>query len=535
MALRPLKNPYLTGLASLQTGVLLMVALALASIFGTLFKYETSLKIVFYAWWFRLLLLFLAANLVLCTYQTLAKRVLPSFRPPFPKSREFYENGPLRFAVETSHSADEIESLLRGRGWRLARDGPYIRARKGRFRPLAAPLAHLGFIIMLLGAFASGFLAFNGQVTLTEGQSMDRMLIGGERPAVRDLGFRLRCLDFETGTFPQTQIPSRFVSTVEIRDGEARFLDTVEVNKSLKWRGLKFHQSGYEKVSDGGRLRVRVADTAASKSVETAVTAGLSAPLADWDREVFLEQTIAGTRYDVLRASEVVDAGLIARDVAGLELKALRFLPDFMIDGDGEAVSRSDQMNNPALEVAWVRDGEILSKPWLFHRRELRGFSHGKHEEVRLEFTRAGRGADGEIVFGLEAYERDSDAHLGSIELRLDEAVRLADLTEHRHDSDPTSATAAAMAESGRYDLIVLGRETLYETVLAVSHNPMIPAIYFGSILACAAVCFALYMRRTTLWVLCRAEERRALVVVQYQPERLSVTLGVEKTLAALK
>lgn len=537
MRLPPLKNRYLTALASLKTGIVLMVALALVSIFGTLLKYEDALKVVFYSWWFRALLLALATNLVFCTYQTLAQRVLPSFHPPFPKSQDFYENGSMRYSVETSRSPDDIEAALRRRGYRTARKGVYIRARKGQFRSLAAPLAHTGIVVMLTGGFAAGLLAYNGSVTLVEGESTTTMQVRGKKPARRPLGFRLSCLDFDTGVFPQTQIPSRFVSTLEVQDGDTRFVETVEVNKSLKWRGLKFHQSGFDKITRGSRYGVSVVDTAASRSVETAATVGYRTPVADWGLDLLLEQSIAGMRYTVFDGDEVVTTRFIASDASSLELQAVEFLPDFVIGPDNVAVSRSQKMNNPALQVAWIRDGRVLSKQWLFLRADFRRFTHGQATATRLELTDATAGSDGVLEFHLDAFDATSNAHLGHFTMRLDDTVRIADLgiLEEPAESEPTTDTVAGAGVPGRCEVEILEPQTLYYTALSVSSNPMIPAIYFGSILACLGVCLALYLRRTTLWVLCRSEEGRALVAVQYVPERTALTAGVEKTLEALR
>lgn len=538
MHLKPLQNRHLKTLASLKTGIVLMVALAGVSIFATTLEYERSLRAVFHTWWFRALLLLLVANLLFCTYQTLAKRVLPALRAPIPKSSEFYTEGALRFQFDTSHSVDEIGAILRRRGYRLHRQGNYFRARKGLSRLFAAPVAHAGFAVLLLGAFASGFLAFNGRIRLPEGGSTNEMMLADGPIRSWPLGFEVRCLDFETGTFPQTQIPSRFTSTLEVRDGDSRFVDTVEVNKSLKYRGLRFHQTSYGEVPGKKRYRVSVADTRTSIATEAVATLKERVPIPDWGRDLLLDRSIAGIRYSVLNGESVEASDFLGQNASAVQIKAIRFVPDFVVDASRGVMSRSEELNNPALQLAWLQGDEVLSTKWLFLRPELRRFSHGSKEPTRFELQGIAPVAQGQFRFDLAVYDSATDALVGQFSINLGDTVSYSDLAAQSESTEPdgtTGTVTAAAAEPPRFAVALLGTEPLFYTDLSISHNPMIPVIYLGAILGCLGICFALYLRRTTLWVWCQNPNGKVCVAVQYAPDRETLTPGVEKTLEALE
>ena len=532
MQLKPIQNRFIKRLGTLQAGVLLMVAVAIASMAGTAFPYEKSLHWVFYSWWFRLLLLCLAANLTLCTYQALASRVLPSLRAHCPKSADYYENGPNRFSLDSPRSPDEIEAILFRNGYRVSREENYFCARKGLVAAFWVPLAHVGFVIVLIGGFLTGLVALHGRVRLNVGESTNTMILDGNPSFEQPLGFTVRCLDFQTATFPKTQIASRFVTTLEISDGARQIVGPVEVNTALKYRGLKFHQSSFGEVPGQSRYRVAVTDPGTSKTAEAVAGVGQRAHLDALGRDLLLTASLAGVRYSILDGEKAEAAGALGKDAADYEITAERFVSDFMMGADRQVVSRSQEMNNPALQVAWTGGGQAATRQWLFLRPDLRSFSHGAGDVPRLELERAQPGPDGKMVFTLGAFDRTTNAPLGKFTLTLGGKVRLADLGE---TAGATAPSSAAGGSPRRYDVRLAGTEPLYFTELAVSHNPAIPVIYFGAILTCVCIGLALSMRRVTLWVWCREPGRRLSVAVGYGRDRSTLTARVEKTLEALK
>ncbi|MBM3335681.1 cytochrome c biogenesis protein ResB, partial [Candidatus Sumerlaeota bacterium] len=210
-------------------------------------------------------------------------------------------------------------------------------------------------------------------------------------------------------------------------------------------------------------------------------------------------------------------------------------VPDLVIGPDRQVASRSDKMNNPALQVAWLDDGTTVSRQWLFLRPEFRQFSHEQSEMPRLELEDVEPRSDGPFQFRLAVRESGSNAPLGELTLALGDMVGLSDSDDFAASNETRATTATAARNAAPYEVVLVGTEPLFYTDLTVSHNPMIPVIYFGSVLAIMGICFALYMRRTTLSVWRRETDGRVQVAVQYWPSRSTLTLGVARTLEALK
>jgi cytochrome c biogenesis protein ResB len=262
---------------------------------------------------------------------------------------------------------------------------------------------------------------------------------------------------------------------------------------------------------------------------------GQPTALNNWDRDVLMQRSLGGLRYHVLAAGERVATGTLGRGHSPLQVRAARFVSDFVVGPDRQVISRSDKMNNPALQVAWLQDGTTVSRQWLFLRPEFRQFSHEKSEMPRLELEDVEPRSDGQFQFHLAVRESSSNTPLGELALALGDMVRLGD-SDDSAARDETQATTATIAKTAApYEVVLLGTEPLFYTDLTVSYNPMIPVIYFGSVLAIAGICFALYGRRTTLSVWCRESDGRVQVAVQYWPSRSTLTLGVARTLEVLK
>jgi predicted lipase len=52
----------------------------------------------------------------------------------------------------------------------------------------------------------------------------------------------------------------------------------------------------------------------------------------------------------------------------GYSLEIGRLLPDFDITANGEAYSKSERFNNPAVELLLYKDEKLISKTWAFYK-----------------------------------------------------------------------------------------------------------------------------------------------------------------------
>jgi len=165
------------------------------------------------------------------------------------------------------------------------------------------------------------------------GQSRaDIALSEGRTAPVPGSRLKIRLERFETEFHPGGSVKA-WRSTVSILGGNHPVRNKViEVNRPLAVEGLRFYQSGY----------------------------GL-----DWDHPV-IEIAVrkkgdpAESRALVLSPGEAADLG------DGLELAAVRFVPDFVIDENGRVSTRSYEPENPALLIESRRGGEKIFSGWIF-------------------------------------------------------------------------------------------------------------------------------------------------------------------------
>ncbi|GAB4325516.1 MAG: hypothetical protein Kow0059_21570 [Candidatus Sumerlaeia bacterium] len=516
-------------LFSLKVGIVLLAVVTAASIYGTLIDpLERAQRLVYYSWWYEALLLLLAISMGCTTYRTLMTKVLPARAPRFFKQPQIYRA--MRPGAEAVFrgSAQDVAEAFRRRGFRVFLEGPFGYARRGMLSRWGAPVAHTGFIIVLLGGFAAGFVNKEGVVRLVEGGRTATMLIRPDLKTSLDLGFTLVCDDFHTEFFPKTRTPSTFVSTVGVvRDGRRAETGVVEVNRSMVVDGWVLHQTSYEELKQLARYEVTVSGPELREPAVMEVTLGQRRPVPGRpDVEVELPSGGAGRwtlfvngikaaegvrsarsyQFDVLarhqdsggegappaRASLTV--GQQAEVTVGgrvWTVKALQFEPDFVIGPDRVATSRSEDLNNPALRVEITAPDGAVRTQWLFGREDLKA-AHPGGGSVSWELSRV----------------------------------------------TPAPAQPPAGAESapdGQTWSVQIGRRVpAYATVLTLTRNPVIPYIYGGCGVMVLGLLMSFFIRRREVWFWVDEGNARLRVVAQYRHSATQLDAATQAVMASL-
>lgn len=140
-------------------------------------------------------------------------------------------------------------------------------------------------------------------------------------------GFQLRVDDFDIEFYPNNS-PKEFTSKLTvIEDGAEKLKKTIEVNSPLKYKGVKFYQSGYGPMNAATETRTEV---------------------------------VGKFKVDIEEEFHVPDSQL--------KIKVANLVPDFVRDGEGHVSSRSDKPNNPAafLELYEGDEPEPIYRVWSF-------------------------------------------------------------------------------------------------------------------------------------------------------------------------
>jgi cytochrome c biogenesis protein len=240
---------------------------------------------LFHSWWFTLLLLSLALNLIACSVERLP-RIWFLVRDP--ETRLDRVRG-LRFrvpATRTLAGADAVVEHLRQAGYRVElaerEGGVDLFAERGRFSRFGVWIVHLSLLVVLGGGIVGRLTAFEGMAFVPQGGEVDSMVVRTPDGAQtkRKLGFVVRCDDFRLKEFEPGR-PKAYESDLRVferlPDGSAGAelgRETITVNHPLRHAGLTLYQASYQQLDEGLRARIGVLDKATQQTRPLLVAAG---------------------------------------------------------------------------------------------------------------------------------------------------------------------------------------------------------------------------------------------------------------------
>jgi cytochrome c biogenesis protein len=204
---------------------------------------------LFTATWFRLLIVLMAANVMVCTlHRTPGILRIVRRQPPVRVSAAMFERAPLHTSIDAGESDEDVAAanVVAAFHWRRLRvrqeqDGDTIHlfGEKNRYARLGTLAHHAGLIVVLLGAVWGGQGGWREpQVVIPEGSEFQ---VGHET------GVTIRLDDFIDEYYTGGGgIPKDYRSNVVlIQNGQEVASGTVRVNEPLIYQGLRVHQAFY--------------------------------------------------------------------------------------------------------------------------------------------------------------------------------------------------------------------------------------------------------------------------------------------------
>jgi cytochrome c biogenesis protein len=265
--------------SSLRLTLFLLLTLAITSIIGTVLPQNESpaayrqafgeagygllnflgLFDMYHSWWFLLLVLLLAVNIVVCSVKRLSAlwKFIFTRKPQFnPDSFRSIQNR-VEFKVPRDWEAmvPAVDGYLsRNFGYHERRDseaGCVFFAEKWRWSRLGVYIVHFSVILLLIGAIIGSIFGFDGYVNIPEGESTGTIQLNNG--ASLDLGFRIRCNDFDVSYYG-SGMPKEFRSDLTILEGnEPVITRDILVNQPLRFRGINIFQSSYGEMPPSGQ------------------------------------------------------------------------------------------------------------------------------------------------------------------------------------------------------------------------------------------------------------------------------------------
>lgn len=247
-------------LSSMKLGIVLLLIMAIASIWGTIFipkdQFGQEDYVRFYnSLPFKLLMGLLCLNLLVCSLNRW-KAVMNTLRGPksdvslnFVKSLK--SSASIKLKSGPAQVAESVKGMLRRRGYRVFEnnegDTVRIASDKGHLGILGPYLTHLGFLIMLVAIMIkfSGLVGFEGTLAGSEGGTYNlNQLSGVQGKLAPEDNFELKINDFRTEFRPDGSV-QQWYSDVTVIDGKQTYPFSIYVNNPLVHKGIKFYQSSY--------------------------------------------------------------------------------------------------------------------------------------------------------------------------------------------------------------------------------------------------------------------------------------------------
>lgn len=262
-------------LADLRLAIVLLLAIALFSISGTVIEQGQSLAFyqenypespalfgfltwkviltagldhVYRTWWFLALLILFGSSLIACTFT----RQFPTLKAAqkwsyYTQPRQFEK---LAMSAEVDAATlDGLEPLLQRKGYRLFREGDRLYARKGIVGRIGPIIVHASMILVLLGSIWGAMTGFFAQEMIPSGETFTIQNIFDAGPWAEPQipkDWSVRVNRFWIDYTPEGNI-DQFYSDLSVLDaaGQEVKRKTIHVNEPLRYRGVTLYQADW--------------------------------------------------------------------------------------------------------------------------------------------------------------------------------------------------------------------------------------------------------------------------------------------------
>jgi cytochrome c biogenesis protein len=221
---------------------------------------------VFHSWWFGLLIIFLALNLIACSIERLPK-IWIDIHSPHREINDAQLHGIRHVwkkdlpAKDRARAVEVVDAILATKGrhkhkntQRVA-DGvvEYAFNERHRYARTGVYIVHIALLIIMSGSIATTYTGIDGMMMIVEDSESRFVRVKGPGGLTynHDIGFQVRCTDFRLKTFIDGA-PMEFESDLEVWDLRSPInpvtKKTIQVNHPLEYEGYTFYQASYNPI-----------------------------------------------------------------------------------------------------------------------------------------------------------------------------------------------------------------------------------------------------------------------------------------------
>lgn len=362
---------FLDFFSSVKLAIVLLIIITVASILGTLIPQHRSpaeyadrygplanplmrleFTRLYQSWWYIVLLVHFAINILVCTLTRLSPKMNRAFRPAFETEKKKLLSLKTHASFKKSQNLEktkiDIQTICTGSHYRLSTKNEgnrtFLSARKRMLGLFGSDIVHFGLLIIIAGGIISGAGGFRANLTINEGQTI----------AIPRADFSLRLDKFVTEYYPNGSIRD-WKSTLTVIEKDKDVLSkTIEVNHPLSYRGFVFYQSSYGWNWENPTL------------------------------EIWVKKT---NDPDFLKKIELGVGGKAILGEDEIEISILNFAPDFVIGENNTIGTRSLEPNNPAAFIESWQQGTKIFSGWIFAKfPDFRRMHANSESDLSFEF-----------------------------------------------------------------------------------------------------------------------------------------------------
>lgn len=292
-----------------------------------------ELNDIFHSWWFSLVVLALALNLIACSFERLPKIWIDIQNPPWPPSDRDFKTATHKTRF-SSATRDSVISNIRSGFPNILHEkhdddeSSYFYGERHKYGRTGVYVIHISLLMIMFGSIAATNFGVDGMLVIGEGENsrMARTKGPGGVPYQFDLGFDVRCMDFRLKTFVDGA-PMEFESDLAIFDppGSEKPVvqKTIRVNDPLQYQGYTFYQSSYQPMQGEESVNIAIAPHGKERQ-RFHVTLGTTLTTADETKIIPLE-----VFQDYAGLGEAVKVQMIEPGKAATSFLVFRRYPDF--------------------------------------------------------------------------------------------------------------------------------------------------------------------------------------------------------------
>ena len=211
---------------------------------------------VFHSWWFGILVLLLALNLIACSIARLPKIWIDARNPPKKLGKTPFQvtlyRSPIRLPVFNAREETWVEHKTR-----------YVFFEKHKYARCGVYIIHTALLCIMFGSIVATQAGIDGMMLIPEGGFEHLVSAKGPNHILysHDLGFAISCTDFRLKTYTDGS-PMAYESDLAIFDknnlNTPIVTKTIRVNDPLEYKNYTFYQASYQALEGEKRIHLKI-------------------------------------------------------------------------------------------------------------------------------------------------------------------------------------------------------------------------------------------------------------------------------------